>query len=287
MNRMLDDATSFRSVFVSVALVAAVVARADEAADRQAPLTPEVLFHEAFDDDQLLARRWYDGDRFKISADNPHSGDGCLECRWKSRATGPYTTSPVRRIFEPTDKVYLRFFVRLSKDWGWTGRNYHPHLMHVMTTENGAYDGPAASHLTVYVEPQEGKLRLAAQDIQNHKAPHGLTQGPLKGGFNGMPYDSEETLFRDDEWHQVEATFQLNSLDLEADRPNADGVIRAWFDGELVIERTDIVLRSTDFPDMRFNQFFMAPYFGPGLLPHAQALWIDELTVATGRIEQE
>lgn len=28
----------------------------------------------------------------------------------------------------------------------------------------------------------------------------------------------------------------------------------------------------------------MAPYFGPGLLPHAQKLWIDELVVGTERI---
>jgi hypothetical protein len=31
--------------------------------------------------------------------------------------------------------VYVRFFLRLSKGWGWTGRSYHPHLMHFLTTE--------------------------------------------------------------------------------------------------------------------------------------------------------
>jgi len=35
---------------------------------------------------------------------------------------------------------------------------------------------------------------------------------------------------------------------------------------------------------MKFNQFLLAPYFGPGLLPHAQKLWIDELAVGTKRI---
>ena len=47
---------------------------------------------------------------------------------------------------------------------------------------------------------------------------------------------------------------------------------------------SDVVLRSTDFPNMKFNQFLMAPYFGPGLLPHAQKLWIDELAVGAKRI---
>lgn len=57
-----------------------------------------------------------------------------------------------------------------------------------------------------------------------------------------------------------------------------------WFDGKLVIDRTDVILRSTDFPKMKFNQFLMAPYFGPGLLPHAHKLWIDEMVVGTKRI---
>ena len=192
----------------------------------------------------------------------------------------------MRRIFEPTESIYLKFHIRLSKNWGWTGRNYHPHLINFMTTENGKWHGPAASHLTLYVEPVNGKLRLAAQDIQNKDAPHGLTQGPIKGGYNGKLYDSKDELFKDDEWHCVEAFFQLNTLDLKADKPKADGIVRGWFDGKLVIEHTDIVLRSTDFPKLKFNQFLLLPYFGPGLLPHEQTLWIDELTVGTKRIEK-
>jgi hypothetical protein len=45
-----------------------------------------------------------------------------------------------------------------------------------------------------------------------------------------------------------------------------------------------VVLRSTDFPKMKFNQFLMLPYFGAGLLPHAQTMWIDELAVGTKRL---
>jgi len=129
-----------------------------------------------------------------------------------------------------------------------------------------------------------GKLRLAATDIQNEKTPHGLTQGPLKGGFNGKLYESPEVLFTDDKWHCIEASFKLNTLDLQNNRPNRDGIVRGWFDGKLVIEHTDVILRSTDFPAMKFNQFLLTPYFGPGLLPHSQKLWIDELAVGTKRI---
>jgi len=242
-----------------------------------------VLFTEGFEDPRLLERGWYDGRKFAISDARPFSGKGCLEYTWTAGGTTPSSSSGIRRLFAPTEVVALRCHVRLSKGWGWSGRSYHPHLMHFMTTENERFHGPAASHLTVYVEPCNGKLRLAAQDIQNKDQPHRLTQGPLRGGYNGMMYDSQESLFDDDDWHCIEALFQLNTLDLAAGKPNADGIVRGWFDGRLVIDRTNVVLRSADFPKMQFNQFLLTPYFGPGLLPHEQTIWIDELTVGRTR----
>lgn len=244
-----------------------------------------ILFRESFDDARLDSRGWYDGSKARIVGDAA-AGKGCIEYEWSGRDQPVSGSSPWRRLFEPTDRLYYRFYLKLSKDFGWSGRNYHPHLTHFMTTENGKWHGPAASHLTLYIEPVGGKLRLAAQDIQNKDAPHGLTQGPLRGGYNGKSYDSRDVLFDDDQWHCVEAYFQLNTLDLASDRPNADGIARGWFDGKLVVEHTDLVFRSTDFPKMQFNQFFMAPYFSPGLVPQAQKLWIDELVVSSKPIGQ-
>ena len=160
----------------------------------------------------------------------------------------------------------------------------HPHLIYFLTNANDAYKGPAVTHLTLYVEPHNGKLRLAATDIENANEPHGLTQGPLVGGYNGKAYDSQQVLFGDGTWYCVEAMFKLNSLDFPNDSPNADGQLRAWVNNQLVIEETDVVFRTTDFPDMKFNQLLVSPYFGDGLLPHAQALWIDDVAVGTKRI---
>ena len=239
-----------------------------------------VLFRESFEEADLPKRNWYDGDKFRIVADGV--AGKCIEFEWTGGKNEQVAgSSPVRRLFDPTDEVYLRYYLRLSKGWGWSGRNFHPHLSHFLTTENDKYAGPAATHLTTYTEPVNGKLRLALQDIQNKDKPHGLTQGPIKGGYNGMFYDSKDELFADDQWHCVESHFKLNTLDMAKDKPNADGIVQAWFDGKLVVDRKDIILRSTDFPKMKFNQFLLAPYFGPGLLPHAQKLWIDELVVST------
>ena len=245
--------------------------------------TRGVLFREGFEDGHLAKRGWYDGRRFRIVG-GARAGKGCVEYEWTDARSKVKGSSGVRRLFKPTDEIAIRFYLRLSKGWGWSGRNWHPHLLHFLTTENSKWHGPAASHLTLYVEPVNGKLRLAAQDIQNKNMPHGLTQGPLRGGYNGKLYDSNDVLFKDDGWHCVEAYFKLNSLDLKRGRANPDGVVRGWFDGKRVVERTDVVLRSADFPRMKFNQLLIAPYFGPGLLPHAQKLWIDELAVGTKRI---
>ena len=243
-----------------------------------------VLFSESYEDGDLHERGWYDGRKFKITKKDSYSGKGCIEYHWEDKGTTPESSSGSRRLFEPTEVVYLRFYMRLSEGWGWSGRSYHPHMIDFLTTENSEYHGPAASHLTICVEPVNGKLRLAAADIQNKNAPHGPTQGELKGGYNGKSYESKEALFDDAEWHCVEAMIKLNSLDIENDRPNSDGELRGWFDNELVIEDTDVIFRSTDFPEMKFNQLLVVPYFGPGLLPHAQTLWLDELAVGTERI---
>jgi hypothetical protein len=268
-----------RSPLVFAVLVFAILPRAAMAQTSREGL----LFHETFDDAALKSRQWYDLGRVRIVG-QAAAGEGCIEYEWTDANQPVQGSSPMRHRFEPTKEVFLRFYLKLSQGWGWSGRSYHPHLTHFMTTQNSAWHGPAASRLTLFIEPVNGKLRLAAQDIQNQDARHGLTQGPLKGGYNGMFYDSPGVLFADDQWHCVEAQFKLNTLDLDKDRANADGIVRGWFDGRLVVDRTNVVLRSPDFPEMQFNQFLLAPYFGPGLLPHPQKLWIDELAVGTSRI---
>src|SRR5688572_22013871 len=90
---------------------------------------PAVLFSESFDDPRLLQRGWYDGDRFAISRTQPYAGAGCIEYAWKARTTTPASSSGARHLFTANDTVYLRFYIRLSRGWGWTGVPYHPHLI--------------------------------------------------------------------------------------------------------------------------------------------------------------
>ena len=245
--------------------------------------TNGILLQESFEDADLESRGWYDGSICTID-EHAVKGEGCIEYEWIKGDPKVHASTQKRHLFAPANELFIRLYYKISEGWQWTNRNYHPHMVYFLTTENSAYHGPAASHLTLYVEAVNGKLRLAATDIQNKDASHGLTQGELKGGYNGKLYDSQDVLFEENKWHCIEAFFRLNSLDMENDKPNKDGIVRGWFDGKLVIEHTDVVFRSTDFPDMQINQFLIGPYFSPGLINNAQKLWIDELIVSTKKI---
>ena len=78
----------------------------------------------------------------------------------------------------------------------------------------------------------------------------------------------------------MEAYFQLNSI--QNGKGLTNGIARYWFDGHLVIEHTDVLLRTGAHPDMKFNQLLVAPYIGDGS-PVDQTMWVDNLTVARAR----
>jgi hypothetical protein len=48
------------------------------------------------------------------------------------------------------------------------------------------------------------------------------------------------------------------------------------------VDRHNVLFRTGAHPDMRFNPFLMAPYIGDGS-PVSQTMWIDDITLMTGR----
>ncbi len=48
---------------------------------------------------------------------------------------------------------------------------------------------PAASHLTLYIEPVNGKCPLAVQGIHNREMPHGLTQAMMAAVRSRSPVE--------------------------------------------------------------------------------------------------
>jgi hypothetical protein len=293
------------SWIVAVLVVAAVfVPRAGHA--------QSILVQEDFEDTAFASRGWYDGGSTVLSTAERFSGARSFECRFRTGATS--CPSPARHLFAPVDSVYISFYVKHSANWVGSGRSYHPHMFNFLTNVDGNYIGPAYTHLTTYVEENGGRPMLAIQDSMNidlSRVGQDLTNvtenrsvagcnGDSDGHGNGDCYPvgsvhrngkvwrTSTAYFGDTlgsatykgDWHLVEAYFKLNSI--VGGKGVKDGIIRYWFDGNLVIDHSNVVLRTGAHPTMKFNQLFFGPYIGDGS-PVDQAFWIDDLIIAAAR----
>ncbi len=114
------------SLRAALCLFRGVILQADSVAADLIEKPTVVLFHESFDDSRLLQRNWYDGDKFAITDTQPFAGKGCLEYAWTSGTTTPASSSGIRHLFEPTETVALRCYLKLSKGWDWNGHANAP-----------------------------------------------------------------------------------------------------------------------------------------------------------------
>lgn len=275
-----------------------------------------VLFQEGFEDDNYAARGWYDmGSTFTTSTSNVKTGARALEVHFTLGATKP-SFGAARHLFNGSPTLYISYWVKYSSNWVGSGKPYHPHEFSAFTTEDAQYVSPAFNHLTVYVEHnyQNGGIPvLTLQDAANidtskvgvdltnvteNRAVAGCNGNSdgyatdcysIGGGLydNGKTWKASQPYFLPDpgpgykgDWHFVEAYFQLNSI--SNGKGVADGIVRYWFDGQLVIDHSNVLLRTGAHPTMKFNQFFMGFYIGDGS-PVDQTAWVDDLTVATAK----
>lgn len=276
--------------------------------------TPAQLFKEDFEDSGFAGRGWYDITGAALSTAERYSGSRSFECRFTVGATKCVSGTPARRLFSASDSVYVSFYIKHSANWVGSGRSYHPHMFLLMTTENTAYAGPAYTHLTGYIEAIGGAPTLSIQDGQNidesrlgqdlvnvteqrsvagcngDSDGHGLGACYPSGSvhWNGKSWDPGQVFFDSTpgssrykgDWHLVEAYFRLNMI--VGGKGAKNGVLQYWYDGNLIINHADVVLRTGARLSMKFNHLLMAPWIGDGS-PVDQTFWIDELMVATAR----
>ena len=291
-------------------------------ADADQP-APNVLLSEAFDRGDLASRGWYDmtSDFAVIPSTRPGGGAGVLQWHWNKGGDRPVVNAAVRHKFTPTDRVYLRYWVKYSPNWVGSGGPAHPHEFMLLTTEDDAFVGPAFTHLTAYVEHNwratGGVPVVALQDGRNidqtrantnlvgvteQRAAHGCNGNAdaftsnvacyavnATTRFNGRSFGEPTPVWSNDstapdfkgKWHLVEAYLQLNSI--QNGIGLANGVIRYWFDKRPVLDLSGMLMRTGQHPTMMFNQLMLGPYMGDGS-PVDQSAWIDDLVVARARI---
>jgi hypothetical protein len=267
--------------------------------------SPAVFFHESFDAADLASRGWYDSTRPLLSSEHSGTGGSSIEYRFTAGAAKPTAGSPLRKKFPASDSVYLSYYVKYSANWVGSQKPYHPHELLLLTTMDGDWAGLSFTHLTFYVEQNGGTPLMAIQDGMNvdqkqvGKSLTTITERRAVAGCNGSSdgypdscyraaegYTNEKKwkaaskLFTDDHWHFIEAYVKLNGV--QGGKAVNDGVVQYWFDRRLVIDHSDVLLRTGANATMRFNQIAIAPYIGDGS-PIAQSMWIDDLTVASDR----
>jgi len=276
------------------------------------------LFQEDFEDSNFSARGWYDG-TYKtnaITSSQYQNGTHSYECHFTQGSNYCAGGDPRRMLFTATDSVYVSYWMKLSSNWVGSGTNYHPHIMYLLTDQNGAYDGLAITNVTAYLEVNATKPRIGIQDGTNidknnlnvnlcntsenravagcngtcdsdpWDAPAGCYDLTGNGDYtNGKLYTPNANLTTN-AWHHIEAYLKMNSI--SGGKGQKDGIMQMWVDGSQVMNFTDIIYRTNQHPTMKWNQFIMAPYNAPpGGSPADQYFWLDDLTVATSRASQD
>jgi hypothetical protein len=61
----------------------------------------------------------------------------------------------------------MSYWVKYSANYVGSGVGYHPHEWNILTNKDWAYQGPADTYLTAYVEQHAGRPLLALQDSRN------------------------------------------------------------------------------------------------------------------------
>lgn len=279
-----------------------------------APLVSANLFEEPFEDTNYSSRGWYDSDGGALSSTEHISGSTkSFECRFPAGSQQCSGGTPGRILFQETDSVYVSYWIKHSTNWTGSNQPYHPHEFLLLTNQNGQWDGPAWTHLTGYIEDNEGIPVLVIQDGQNiDKTKIGqnlvnVTENRSVAGcngdsdgygdgdcypvgsdyWNGKVWKAGKVYFSDTagsyykgDWHHVEAYFKLNSI--VSGKGIADGSLKYWYDGQLIMDRNAVVMRTGQYPSMKFNQLLLLPWIGDGS-PVDQTFWIDNLVVATGQ----
>lgn len=277
-----------------------------------------ILFQENFDDTKFASRGWYDaqGSGGTIStAEHIPGSAASFECHFLQGGTGCSGGAPMRHAFTATNQVYISFWVKHSSNWVGSGTTYHPHLIYLLTNLNSTYSGLAYTYLTAYIEENQGFPVLTLQDGQNidetqigvdlTKTTENRSMAGCNGTqpnigqsevdcyisgsvhWNGMVWKGPTAYFLDpnqkNNWHFIEAYFQMNTILNGIGQP--DGIVRYWYDGQVVINHNNVILRTGQHPTQQFNQFILAPYIsinGAGS-PADQFIWYDDLYVATSR----
>ena len=264
------------------------------------------LLEEGFDDTSYESRGWYDYTDPIIDTTTKYSGAGSLRHNWTNGSNGP--TGIIRRhAFTPSDHIYVSYWVRFSSGWTDFGAN-SPHILYVQTDVDDAYASLAYNKTTAYIElngsastnvhiptvklqdsenidvANQGENICATSETRGVNGCNGDCDGQGTTScyqetdwYNGRVFASANEYAPDTAWHHVEAWIKMNTI--SGSVAQADGEYKMWFDDTAELSYENIIIRTNEFPNMKWDKVIIAPWGSAA--PQAQTMWIDELTITT------
>jgi hypothetical protein len=184
------------------------------------------------------------------------------------------------QIGHEPEEIYFRYYLRLADDWNQTVQGGK--LPGISGTYGRAGWGGRKSN---------GKNGWSARGLFKMTVPAG---NPLAGrtpiGFYCYHADMKDSYgtnwvwnkdyrgyLETNRWYAIEQYCRLNTPG------EKNGVLRAWVDGQLAFEKTDVRFRLTD--ELRIEQVWMNVYHGGTIpSPHDQHVFIDNVVIANNYI---
>jgi hypothetical protein len=279
--------------------------------------TASLFWDEKFEDASFSSRGWYDNTSAPTSTTVAAPGSTrSLMYRWAPGASTPTGGAAMRKKFPASNSIYVSYDVKYSDNYIGSNKSYHPHEFHVLSTMDGDWDGLSNNWMTLYIEQyysSGGRPRMSMQDNKAVNTSYGsvpynlvgVTENRSTAGCNGMAetgMQSECWAFAPwynlkqltgpvafqptagtgykGNWNKVEAYFQLNTVVNGIGQK--DGIMQYWFNGQLLIDKRDVLFRTGARASLMLDKFVIAPYIGDGS-PVDQTMWIDNLRLAARR----
>lgn len=270
-----------------------------------------LLFSESFEDNTWSARGWYDGTNSTGTESGGYSGNG-LKWEWASAATNPTGFSTIRSyLSQATDEFLVEYYVKYDSGWQGSGAAYHPHLIHIISSEDTEYQGFSASNSSLYIEstvntssPYTNFPVIAHQDLlravsdtndltgttetrsaNNCDTPYALTGASIgtcyasgDNWYSANNWISQSVSIPNNEWAKITAYVKMNSF--TSGVGNFDGIMRLWVNDNLAIDSETVLYAAGAYEGSTWDKIALAPWIGDGS-PITQTMWLDELSIWT------
>lgn len=277
-----------------------------------------LIFEEDFEDSSFASRGWVDGTPSSASITSGGQDGNCAIFTFAQSATSPTSTEwqTIRYAFTATDELQISWYSYFDNNWVGSGALYHPHEFYILSNEDGLYDALGWSVGNLYIEPgnptngltpaiqyQDGKNTIYTSTPPNSLGDgtegsvnycngyqSGQDQGQIQICYDAGTNNWYSATYWQGSQNFVRNTWQLNTVYIKMnsiDNGTAvpDAILYYWLDGELIIEKENIILRTGEYPNLMFDTFVIAPYIGDGS-PATQTMRIDQLKVHNGLTSQ-